>query len=87
MLIFMVSLLADFLAVWVLKGVKQKAEGRALNGVFGDDIFKIFLVIIVIGALNMWISGYKPIKLSLSTCVHVVHRLGTCSGWILNFFG
>jgi hypothetical protein len=39
MLIFMVSLLADFLGVWVLKGVKQKAEGRALNGVFGDDIF------------------------------------------------
>jgi len=39
MLIFMISLLADFLGVWVLKGVNQKAGGRASNGVFGDDIF------------------------------------------------
>jgi hypothetical protein len=83
----MVSLLADFLGDGVLKGVFQRPKAKLRNGYFGDDIFKIFLVIIVIGALNMWISGYKPVHPSLSTCVYVVHRLGTCSGWILNFFG
>lgn len=43
------------------------------------------IVVIVIGALNMWISAIKDIKLSLSTCVQIVHRLCTCSSWVFNF--
>ncbi len=34
----------------------------------------------------MWISALNDIKLSLSTCVQIVHRLCTYSSWVFNFF-